>query len=211
MLWLTLTLCAGLPSTTALLATRLPPCRLHSPSRCGHQIVCCSEAMDGEGAEGGEDAEVEEDGEATVYARKKGGFVKKQVDNRDRLPYELTDITPPERKVGTFQLAPNLGCGDSETPPTPARHPFIPLQHTAPSDSCLRPAVVDTPEDTFVVKRISYRYTYSAGRYRMTGKGASVVKAGRLGIEKALGRLLPTPDTREGEAGTADGDGSRER
>ena len=55
--------------------------------------------------------------------------------------------------------------------------------------------MVDTPEDTFVVKRISYRYTYSAGRYRMTGKGASVVKAGRLGIEKALGRLLPTPGT----------------
>ena len=69
-------------------------------------------------------------------------------------------------------------------------------------------AVVDTAEDTFVVKRISYRYTYSAGRYRMTGKGASVVKAGRLGIEKALGRLLPT---REGEAGTSGSDGCRER
>jgi hypothetical protein len=104
MMWLALALCAGLPSTTAMLAARLPPCRLHSSSRCGRRIVCCSEAMGDEGAEGGEDAEVEEDGEATVYARGKGGFVKKQVDNRDRLPYELTDITPPERKVGTFKL-----------------------------------------------------------------------------------------------------------
>ena len=113
---LLLTLCAGLPSTSAMLATRLPSCRLHSLSRCGSRIVCCSEAMGDEGVEAGEDA-VEEDGEATVYARKKGKYVKKQVDNRDRLPYELTDITPPERKIGTYQLAPNLGCGDGETPP----------------------------------------------------------------------------------------------
>ena len=115
-IWLVLALCAGLPSTSALLAARLPPCRLHSLSRCGSRIVCCSEAMGDEGVEAGEDA-VEEDGEATVYARKKGKYVKKQVDNRDRLPYELTDITPPERKIGTYQLAPNLGCGDGETPP----------------------------------------------------------------------------------------------
>ena len=74
--------------------------------------------MDDEGAKVGEGAKVEEGGEATVYARKKGGYIKKPVDNRDRLPYELTDVTPPERKVGTFQLAPTLGCGDSETPPT---------------------------------------------------------------------------------------------
>ena len=45
----------------------------------------------------------------------------------------------------------------------------------------------------------------------MTSKGASVVKAGRLGIEKALGRLLPKPGTREGEDGMAGGDGSRGR
>ena len=76
---------------------------------------------------------------------------------------------------------------------------------------CVWLAVVDTAEDTFEVKKISYRYTYSAGRYRMTSKGASVVKAGRLGIEKALGRLLPKPGTREGEDGMAGGDGSRER
>ena len=138
MRWLALALCAGLPSTTAVLAARLPQCRLHSSSRCGRRIVCCSEALGDEGAAGGEDAEVEQEGEATVYARKKGGFVKKQVDNRDRLPYELTDITPPERKIGTFQLAPNLGCGDSETPPTPALRPSTPPQHTAPSDACLR-------------------------------------------------------------------------
>ena len=115
-IWLVLALCAGLPSTSALLAARLPPCRLHSLRRCGSRIVCCSEAMGDEGVEAGEDA-VEEDGEATVYARKKGKYVKKQVDNRDRLPYELTDITPPERKIGTYQLAPNLGCGDGERPP----------------------------------------------------------------------------------------------
>ena len=71
--------------------------------------------------------------------------------------------------------------------------------------------MVETAEDTFVVKRISYRYAYSAGRYRMVGKGASVVKAGRLGIERALGRLLPAPGTRESEAGKGGGDGSRER
>ena len=61
-----------------------------------------------------------------------------------------------------FRLAPNLGCGD----------------------------IVDLRDDAFVVKRISYRYAYSAGRYRMVGKGAAVIQAGRAGIEKALGRLL---------------------
>eukprot|EP00320_Phaeocystis_rex_P020490 CAMPEP_0119073390 /NCGR_PEP_ID=MMETSP1178-20130426/64920_1 /TAXON_ID=33656 /ORGANISM="unid sp, Strain CCMP2000" /LENGTH=167 /DNA_ID=CAMNT_0007055467 /DNA_START=1 /DNA_END=504 /DNA_ORIENTATION=+ len=129
-----------------------------SINRC-NPITCCTEG------EGVEDEEVE----ATVYARKKGQYVKKPVDNRDRLAYELTDVTPPERRLGTYKLAPNLGCGD----------------------------MVEIAEDTFVVKRISYRYAYSAGRYRMVSKGAAVVKAGRLGIERALGRLLPEKDGAE--------------
>ena len=175
------------PFTAGFQAAGLP-CRAAAAGERGRWAL----ASLGEG-EGGEEEE-----EATVYKRKKGGYVKRPVDDRDRLPYELTDVTPPERRLGTYRLAPNLGCGD----------------------------MVETSEDAFVVKRVSYRYAYRAGRYRMVGKGANVVKAGRFGIEKArrapdsplarrphlspphvrpcpvsdqaLGRLLPKPG-REGD------------
>jgi len=144
---LTLSLLA--PFTAGFQAARLP-CRAAAAGERGRWAL----ASLGEGGEG-EGGEEEE--EATVYKRKKGGYVKRPVDDRDRLPYELTDVTPPERRLGTYRLAPNLGCGD----------------------------MVETSEDAFVVKRVSYRYAYRAGRYRMVGKGANVVKAGRFGIEKA--------------------------
>ena len=127
--------------------------------------MCCELPEDD--AEADADLEQEEE-EATVYKRKKGGYRPyKPADNRDQLLFELTDITPPERKIGNYRLAPNLGCGD----------------------------MVETADDTYVVKRISYRYAYSGGRYRMVGKGAAVVRAGRLGIEKALGRLWKQDST----------------
>ena len=157
-LWMALALSAVLPSTAAMQAARLSRlysssrcghhsssrCGHHSSSRCGHRIACCSEAIGDEARESRESA-AEEEEEATVYTRKKGGYLKRPVDNRDRLPYELTDVTPPERRIGTFKLAANLGCGDSETPQTHinthihTRHPSIPSHYPHDSsDACLR-------------------------------------------------------------------------
>ena len=164
----------SLPATHTLqllpVAPQLLPCTgwhgcAAAPPARAAILACVGEEPD-------EPGEVEADAgaseEATLYKRKKGGYrAYKPKDDRDRLMYELKEVTPPPRLLGEVRLAPNLGCGD----------------------------ILEYEANTYVVKTVSYRYQYSSGKYRMVGKGANVVQTGRDAIEKALGRLLQrSPD-----------------
>lgn len=117
----------------------------------------------------------------------------------DKLLYDVTEQTPPPRKLGQFRLGARRArrqlrcvhawCG---APPgkglhvcAESRHAFarpdLPV-HPGPSASCgdIISARVrldgdtDKSEQTFVIKRVSYRYEYQRGSYRMVGKGAQV-------------------------------------
>ena len=46
-------------------------------------------------------------------------------------------------------------------------------------------------EQAFVIKRISYRYEYQRGAYRMVGKGADVKSQARESVERWMTRMLP--------------------
>ena len=160
---------------TPLDALLLPPGRpratVQRPARQRIRACAPGPEADGEAEAGGEEATVYEGEEATVYKRKKGGYrAYKPQDNRDQLLYRLTEVTPPPRFLGQVSLAPTLACGD------------------------LVELTSDGNRDAYVVKRVAYQYQYSSGRYQMVGKGASVVKTSRDGIEKALGRLLRRPE-----------------
>ena len=60
-----------------------------------------------------EEAEDQEPEEAVLYKKKKGAYKPYQPkDNRDKLLYQVTEITPPPKKLGLFRLGPSAGCGD---------------------------------------------------------------------------------------------------
>lgn len=108
---------------------------------------------------------VEEAKEATLLKKRKGKFVPHKVkDNRDRLLYSVTEVTPPKRTIGEYRLDANAGCGD----------------------------MICVGEETFVIQKVGYRYVYVSGAYRMVGKQAYVKKASREGTESFLERMLDT-------------------
>merc|ERR1711879_389557 len=101
-------------------------------------------------------------------------------DQRDRLLYSVMEITPPPKKLGKFRLEPSLSCGDI-------------MQHQ---------------EKTFVIKKVSYIYSYIGGAYRMTGKGAEVKETSREAVESFMKRMLPRGSDGSSIGGVPDGSAS---
>ena len=110
--------------------------------------------------------------DAQLLKRGRKGY-KAPKDNRDALLYKVTEISPPPKKLGTFRLPPNAGCGDIICAP-------VRLDGEA-----------EKSEQTFVIKKVSYRYAYQSGRYVMVGKEAGVKKASRDATDAFLQRMLP--------------------
>ena len=110
--------------------------------------------------------------------RKRGGKFKPAKDDRDKLLYEVTEVSPPPQNLGRFRLGPSAACGD----------------------------LISARDETFVIKKVSYRYEFSRGSYRMVGKGAMVKRTDRHATEAFLERMLP-PD----EPTRADAEGAEPR
>ena len=129
-----------------------------------------------------EDAEAIDD--ARTFKRSKGVLPsrKKKTDQRDRLLYDVTEVTPPPKSLGRFRLEPNLACGD----------------------------MMMYKDKTFVIKKVSYRYNYIGGAYRMVGKGASVKETSRDSVEAFMRRMLPRCTLAWVEAACAGGDAACE-
>ena len=59
---------------------------------------------------GDEDGIVED---ATLFRKKKGTYrPSKPADDRDKLLYDVTEVTPPPTALGQFRLGPSAACGD---------------------------------------------------------------------------------------------------
>ena len=156
----------GLVASVPLVSTCT--CVAPTPLSRASAVRCCS-AEDDRGAE--ENVE-----EAQLLKKTRKGTYKayKPKDDRDTLLYDATEITPPPTKLGLFRLSPNAGCGDLISAPV----------RTSGRSSA----------HTYVIKRVSYRYAYQSGSYRMVGKGVDVKKTSRDATEAFLERLLP-PDS----------------
>ena len=99
--------------------------------------------------------------------RKRGGKFKPAKDDRDKLLYEVTEVSPPPQNLGRFRLGPSAACGD----------------------------LISARDETFVIKKVSYRYAYERGAYRMVAKGADVKRTDRQMQEAFLERMLPKSDS----------------
>ena len=114
-------------------------------------------------ADDGEDEMIIED--ASVL-KKNGKARKAPKDDRDKLLYQVTEISPPPTQLGVFKLDPNAGCGDM-------------IQHE---------------DSTFIIKKVSYKYAHRGGRMQMIGKDAAVKEAARDSLEKFMTRMLGSDD-----------------
>ena len=125
--------------------------------RCAPLRGCAAEPL-------GDDEDIIEDAQVRKR-RSKGSFApyKPPRDERDRLLYDVTEITPPPRRLGRFRLARDASCGDM-------------LEHK---------------DSTFVIKAVDYRYQYQRGAYRMVGKSAAVKESSREATERFFARMLP--------------------
>ena len=109
-----------------------------------------------------EDTEVVED--AVLGKRTKRGVkFKRPLDNRDSLLYRVFDTSPPRAALGLFRLDPTAACGD----------------------------LLVVGDRNYIVRKVSYRYVYTQGAYRMVQKVLDVKETGRDAVEKSLGRMLP--------------------
>jgi len=86
---------------------------------------------------------------------------RKNPDNRDQLPYTLTCIGPPEKRLGTFKLDPLTHCGDT----------------------------LYVNDRKYVVKKVSFCYKLDNGRYKMVSKAALCKEKARITAEEALKRM----------------------
>ena len=114
--------------------------------------------------------------------RKKGGTFRPHVskDDRDKLLFDITEITPPPRKLGTFRLEPSAACGD-----------LISARVRMEGES-------EKVEQPFIIKKVSWKYEYLQGSYRMVSKGADVKMVSRDSTEKFLSRMLPSKSPADG-------------
>jgi hypothetical protein len=151
----------------AAVAALMPSARLGSASVPASRWVLRTPltllvAGDDADADGTSDDDVTE---AQIFRKKRGTFQEyKPKDNRDKLLYDVTEVTPPPTKLGKFKLEPSAGVGD----------------------------LMIANDQTYVIQKVSYRYTYEAGALRMFAKGAAVKKASREATESFLRRMLPT-------------------
>ena len=83
--------------------------------------------------------------------------------------WNLTHFSP----LSQFRLGPSAGCGD-----------LISARVRVEGEN-------EKSEQTFVIKKVSYRYEYMGGRYQMVGKAAGVKAASRDAVETTLQRMLP--------------------
>ena len=158
----------GTGCTTHSVGGGLSQHRLASPQMC----AAAEDEQGGSWLES-EDADVQEV-DATLFKKRKGAYKPYQPkDDRDKLLYRVTEVTPPPRVLGNFRLGPSAGCGD-----------LISARVRLDGES-------EKIEQAFVIKRVSYRYEFSGGRYKMAGKGAYVKQASRDAVETSLSRLLP--------------------
>ena len=158
----------GTGRTTHSVGGGLSQHRLASPQMC----AAAEDEQGGSWLES-EDADVQEV-DATLFKKRKGAYKPYQPkDDRDKLLYRVTEVTPPPRVLGNFRLGPSAGCGD-----------LISARVRLDGES-------EKIEQAFVIKRVSYRYEFSGGRYKMAGKGAYVKQASRDAVETSLSRLLP--------------------
>ena len=155
----------GLMASAPVACARVVPTPLACAARAS--TIRCSSAEDDLGAEEG----IEENVELLKKTRKGTFKAYKPKDERDRLLYAVTEVTPPPTKLGTFRLSPNAGCGDLISAPVRAGG--------------------RGNAHTYVIKRVSYRYSYQSGSYRMVGKEVDVKKTSRDATEAFLERLLP--------------------
>ena len=165
----------------AQLSRRVEVARALAPCARGGAVRACDAGwLPGE-EEGEEDDSVED---AKLFQKRKGTFrEKKPKDNRDKLLYDVTEITPPPTDLGQFRLGPSAACGDLICAP-------VRIDGEA-----------EKVDQTFVIKRVSYRYEYQRGTYRMVGKGAMVKRTDRHATEAFLERMLPQEEeTAEPEA-----------
>merc|ERR1711920_795838 len=109
-------------------------------------------------------------GDARLY-RKRGGHPHKPKDNRDRLLYALTEVSPPPTALGLFKLEANAGCGD----------------------------MIETRDGTYVIKKVLYRYAYSGGTYKMVGKSAEIKSTSRDAVDSFMNRMLGSPNSSQAE------------
>mmetsp|Transcript_34856 Transcript_34856/g.66966 ORF Transcript_34856/g.66966 Transcript_34856/m.66966 type:complete len:184 (+) Transcript_34856:175-726(+) len=101
--------------------------------------------------------------DATLYRKRGKGFRPyKPRDNRDKLLFEVREITPPPKRLGLFRLEPSTGCGD----------------------------MIEARNTTFVIKKVAYKYMYSGGSYKMVSKGADVKETSRDAVEQFMNRML---------------------
>jgi len=180
-------------------ALAVPPCAGASSPQQLHRVhtISLSGSINGDddwlgggqsgtgGPSGNADDEIED---AQVF-RKKGGSFRphKPKDNRDKLLFDVTEITPPPTKLGVFRLEPSAACGDLISARVPVE------------------GEPEKVEQAFVIKKVSYRYAYSQGGYRMVSKGAEVKQASRDSTEKFLKRMISGFDTDAAEdAGALD-------
>ena len=166
-------------AVAALLQPSLTVARQHAlqQRRRISSIRCSSDDwLNGDARGGSEEIE-----EAQVF-RKKGGTFRphKPKDNRDKLLFDVTEITPPPTKLGVFRLEPSAACGD-----------LISARVRVDGES-------EKVEQPFIIKKVSYRYAYQQGSYKMVSKGADVKMASRDSTEKFLTRMLPSQPVLDG-------------
>lgn len=98
-------------------------------------------------------------------------------DGRDQLPYTITSVGPPEKTLGTFQLDPLTHCGDQ----------------------------LNVDDRRYVVKKVTFCYKYSGGRYVMVRKAAACKEQARISAEVALQRMFEA-DAVQGVEGLGEAD-----
>jgi len=86
---------------------------------------------------------------------------KPHSDGRDELPYALTSIGPPQKKLGTFRLDPLTHCGDS----------------------------LYVNDRKYVIKKVTFCYKLEGGKYKMVRKAAMCKEKKRISAEEALRRM----------------------
>ncbi|XRB11520.1 hypothetical protein RI054_03g13530 [Pseudoscourfieldia marina] len=135
--------------------------------------------------------------------------------------YEMRDISPPPRDLGTHPLPPNTQCGAVVTVVPSAKESEGSddswagwLEDESEQEECQveqeeeDASVSPDNAETFVVRRVTYRYRLERGRYVKNGKRLDVQQQGRYFVEKHLNEILSATT---GGGGDDDDDEKRRR
>lgn len=67
--------------------------------------------------------------------------------------------------------------------------------------------IVSHADSNFVIRKVSYRYQYVGGSYRMVSKAADVKEASRDAVESFMTRMYGRRDSRRDDVDDSSGDG----